>query len=102
MSERKSVLRITSTGNDIVIDFDGESTGATGSVHRFRLGLSADLPEWARTLLYRAINHALHNFMLEIRKQAYDDGWRDAKSRRQSKVPKDMFWSDFAVRDRSY
>lgn len=100
MSEYKPILKLSRTDNDIVIDFDGTVSAATGASHRFRLGLSHDLPEWARTLLYRAIDRALRDFMVETRRQAYEDGWRDAKSKSRPKVQ--TFWSDFNMRNRSY
>lgn len=100
MSDNKPILRITRVDQDIVLEFDGDVSGATGSQHVFRLGLSSTLPDWARTLLFRAISKSLRDFMHEVRRQAYDDGWRDAKSRQRAKVR--SFWSDFLHRDRSY
>lgn len=57
----------------------------TQTEHVFYLRLS-DIPLWARLLLRDSLMDQLCAEMKQIRKEAYEQGWRDAKAKRRKQT----------------
>jgi cation transport regulator ChaB len=88
MSVVKHLVQLKRTSGDIAIAFNSveNDRAKTGEEHWFYLNLPSNTPEWAKKLLYNALYAALADLMQEIRQTAYNEGWRDAKSKHRRKV----------------
>lgn len=75
------MIEISRIGNDLAVTLKGGAdTGSSTFTLRWSVG-----SEWASTLLMWHLRYRLHETIERTRRAAYEQGWKDAKSKKRAK-----------------